>query len=227
MSELLFVVVAGLVAGSLHVVAGPDHLAALAPIAIDNRRRAARTGAVWGFGHGTGVAILGGLGMLTRHLIDLERVSAWSELAVGFLLIAVGLWSIRRAARMTIHHHHHDHDERGRHSHLHVHMGDRPHTTNRHRVHSHAAFGIGLLHGSAGGGHLFGVLPSLALPPAQAAAYLAAYLIAAVVSMAAFGLVLGRLASVAGGRPVRSLMRGTGTLAVIVGVVWIASAWPG
>lgn len=227
MSEVLFVVAAGLVAGSLHVVAGPDHLAALAPIAIDNRGRAARTGAFWGLGHGTGVAVLGCVGMLARHLIDLERISAWSELAVGFLLIAVGLWSLRRAARLTIHAHHHHHDERGRHAHLHVHLGDHPHSANRHRTHSHAAFGIGVLHGSAGGGHLFGVLPSLALPPPQAAAYLAAYLVAAVASMAGFGLVLGRLASVAGGRPVRSLMQGTGTLAVVVGVVWIVSAWPG
>jgi hypothetical protein len=42
----------GLFAGALHVLAGPDHLVALAPIAADKPRRALSLGLRWGLGHG-------------------------------------------------------------------------------------------------------------------------------------------------------------------------------
>ena len=34
----------GLIAGAAHVITGPDHLAAVAPIAVDDPRRATRLG---------------------------------------------------------------------------------------------------------------------------------------------------------------------------------------
>ena len=45
---------AGLTAGLIHVLSGPDHLAAVAPLAND-RSRAWRTGFLWGLGHSGGV----------------------------------------------------------------------------------------------------------------------------------------------------------------------------
>ncbi len=42
---------AGLVAGFVHVLSGPDHLAAIAPYAVDGKSRAWRTGVRWGLGH--------------------------------------------------------------------------------------------------------------------------------------------------------------------------------
>lgn len=51
---------AGLAAGILHSLCGPDHLAALTPLTIGRTRAAASTlGALWGFGHSTGQLILG------------------------------------------------------------------------------------------------------------------------------------------------------------------------
>ena len=217
----------GALAGALHVVVGPDHLAAIAPLALVDRRRATRVGASWGLGHGLGVALLGLLGMAIRPFVALERLSAWSELAVGFLLVAIGLWALRRAARLVIHAHPHDHAGPTDHSHLHVHGPDeaRDHAAPAaHRAHTHAAVAVGMLHGAAGSGHLLGVLPSLALPPAEAAAYLVCYLLAAVGAMAGFGLLLGRVAAVAGPRVLRGLMATSGGLAVVVGLAWIVVA---
>mmetsp|Transcript_14678 Transcript_14678/g.20267 ORF Transcript_14678/g.20267 Transcript_14678/m.20267 type:complete len:254 (+) Transcript_14678:247-1008(+) len=88
--------VAGFAAGMLHVVSGPDHVAALAPLAVRNRLHAMRTGAVWGAGHGTGVLILGSLGIFARHLIDINFLSRWSEWFVGMMLLAIGLWAARQ-----------------------------------------------------------------------------------------------------------------------------------
>ena len=73
----------GLIAGTLHVVSGPDHLAALAPIAVQDRARGIRVGAIWGLGHGLGVCALGGLGIAFRQVIDVSLMSQWSERFVG------------------------------------------------------------------------------------------------------------------------------------------------
>jgi hypothetical protein len=219
-------ILSGLAAGSAHVVTGPDHLAALAPIAADQPRRAAALGVRWGLGHGLGVIVLGALGIGARSAVDIDAISAISELIVGFLLVAMGLWALRRAARMVVHSHGHHHDD-GEHAHLHVHANADAHDTAAHGGHAHAAFLVGMLHGAAGAGHLFGVLPSLALPTLHAVAYLVAYFIAAVLSMGIFGALMGRFVRNWGQDAMRRVMYGVSTIAVGVGAVWIVQAWPG
>ena len=211
-------VLTGLAAGGLHVFSGPDHLAALAPIALERPVRAARTGGYWGLGHGIGVAAVGGLGLWLRSLVDVEGWSAWAEFSVGVLLIGVGAWAVVRSRRLEIHAHEHDHRE-ATHAHLHAHDG-RP---NGHR---HAAIGIGMLHGVAGTGHLFGVVPALALPVQEAVLYLIAYLGSAVAAMAGFAWVLGIAARRGGPGSIRRLMLASGALAAAVGGVWLVRSWP-
>lgn len=216
----------GLVAGSLHVVAGPDHLMALAPIAMNDRKRAIRLGALWGAGHGLGVALLGMLGLIAGQLIDVFAISAWSEFMVGLTLIGVGAWSLRRASRLVVHKHGHEHDlDESSHQHLHVHVGE-AHGEQSHQGHTHAVLGIGLLHGSAGTGHLFGVVPALALSTSDAGIYIGSYVMSAVLSMAAFGGVVGRIADQGGQGLMRGLMSASGAVAVVLGLVWSASSWP-
>jgi len=217
----------GLAAGAAHVVTGPDHLAALAPIAVDEPRRAARLGFRWGLGHGLGVLFLGGLGVSLKTSIDISVISAWAEFFVGAVLIFVGLWAFRRAANIVVHAHEHDHHEGGDHSHLHVHASNIDHDApGAHRGHSHAAFVVGVLHGLAGTGHIFGVLPSLALPPAEAVLYLAAYFLAAVLSMTGFGALMGTMIRHQGPRRLRQVMYSASSAAVLLGAVWMGQAWP-
>lgn len=219
----MIALIAGLVAGAAHVLTGPDHLAAVAPLAVARPRAAAAVGARWGLGHGLGVGILGALGLAFRHAVDLDAWSAFAEATVGFLLIAIGLWAWRRAARVVVHAHPHP-DGADAHDHLHAHVGLTPaeHTHDPHREHTHAPLWIGALHGAAGAGHLFGVLPALALPPADAAAYLIAYLIAAIASMSAFAALLGLLARRSGPHLLGGLLRATSAVSIAVGGVWIA-----
>lgn len=225
----MFALLSGLAAGAAHVVTGPDHLAALAPIAVDRPLHAMGLGLRWGLGHGIGVVALGGLGMGARHVVDVDAISAWSEFAVGFMLIAMGLWALRRATRMVVHAHGHDHADQPaeEHAHLHVHDGGREHDAAAHRGHAHAAFFVGMLHGAAGTGHLLGVLPSLALPTGQAAIYLSAYFVAAVLSMGLFGAMMGRFVQRWGQGALRRIMYGVSSAAVAIGAVWIVQAWPG
>lgn len=222
----MLTILSGLAAGVVHVVSGPDHLAALAPLVADEPRRGAGLGLRWGLGHGFAVVAMGGLGMMARASIDIERLSALSEVAVGFVLIAVGLWALRKASRIVVHAHAHDHHQDG-HSHLHVHDADVDHEqADAHRGHSHAAYAVGALHGAAGTGHLLGVLPSLALPPTEAAIYLGAYFVSAVVAMVLFGALIGMVSNRRGPRTLRRLMYASSFAAILIGLVWVGQSWP-
>lgn len=50
----MLTLLAGLVAGILHVLTGPDHLATVGTLAIEERWRSWVTGLVWGVGHTSG-----------------------------------------------------------------------------------------------------------------------------------------------------------------------------
>ena len=202
-------------------MAGPDHIAALAPIAVDKPQEARRLGAVWGLGHGLAVLLMGGLAIWAKSWIDVNALSAWSELTVGFLLIGMAAWAIWVARRLTVHSHDHDHEHEPEHAHIHVHMGVKAHGKAEHRKHGHAAFGIGMLHGAAGAGHLFGVLPSMALPPFEAALYLGSYFVSAILTMSGVGTLVGKLAHARSPKAVRGLLYGSGLVALVVGIVWL------
>ena len=93
-----------------------------------------------------------------------------------------------------------------------------------HAHHTHAAFGIGLLHGLAGSSHFLGVLPILAFPTRiQALAYLLAFGLGTIASMAAFSWLMGSLAwRCAAGktRIYRGLMISCAATAMVVGCFW-------
>ena len=223
----MLVLLSGLAAGMVHVVTGPDHLAAITPIALEDPRKAAGIGMRWGLGHGLGALSLGLLGILARSVINIEVISAWAEFGAGLTLIVIGLWAMRRALRIVVHAHEHDH-EGEEHRHYHVHASDEEHQqSGAHTVHSHAAFFVGILHGAAGTGHLFGVLPSLALAPAEAVVYLLAYFVAAVLAMTGVGAAMGHWARNHGRLTLRRTMVGASALAVIVGLIWVGQSWPG
>lgn len=189
------IALAGLSAGALHVVSGPDHLAALGPVASARPKHAVRLGALWGLGHGVGVLIAAGLVRAVGSAFDLSTVSTWAEVIVGVALIALGVRSYRG-------------------------FSDHRHTEG-------SVVGIGVLHGTAGAHHLLAVLPSVAMTPSDAVAYLGAYLIAAIAAMATAG---GLIRLVMRGRDAGVLDRVRKALSVVttlVGAVWIATTLVG
>ncbi len=188
--ELLFI---GFAAGFAHVISGADHLAALAPFASRREQHPPwRLGLQWGLGHAGGVALIGLLVWLLKGTAATEWLSSGAEQLIGVMLIAVGALGIRSLLRHRVHTHEHDHLGI-RHSHIHTHLC-RAHSPASHK-HSHAALGIGLLHGTAGGTHLWVVLPTLAIASfAGVALYLASYALATVAAMTLFTAGLGRLA---------------------------------
>jgi ABC-type nickel/cobalt efflux system permease component RcnA len=221
---------AGLAAGFLHVLAGPDHLAAVAPYSVEGRRSAWRVGLSWGAGHAGGVVLVAILALLLRGILPVDRLSGWSERLVGVALMGIGLWSVRAALRNRVHTHRHTHGEPGEagdeeHVHIHVHPDGQEHDRPEAHTHTHAAFAVGTLHGLAGSSHLFGVLPALALPSnGAAAAYLVAFGVGSVAAMTSVAWLLGLIAGrfeAAGSRLYQGLMAACGVAAFVVGGVWL------
>jgi hypothetical protein len=209
--------VAGMFAGAVHVLSGPDHLAAIAPLASDGRRHHWKAGALWGFGHSSGVLVVGLLALLFKDWLPVDALSSWSEWVVGFTLVAIGLWGLRRALRARVSMQPHQH---GALTHAHAHVHAPPH--------SHAAFGVGILHGFAGSSHFLAVLPALALPDlASSLGYLGGYGAGTVTAMSLFSAAVGFVAMRAqrsGPFAARWLLSGCSVAAMIVGIAWIAMA---
>ncbi len=204
---MLFALIAGLTAGLMHVLSGPDHLVAVAPLAAEGEQPQWQAGFRWGLGHTAGVLAVGALLLAFRELLPIEQLSAYSERIVGLALIGVGVWGAYRAARLSVHARQH------RHPHVHGHAQTR------------ASFAMGMLHGLAGSSHLFGVLPALALPTrAAAGVYLGGFGIGAVAAMTAFAAIVGVVARTAGRRSqhaYRGMLYACSASALIVGGVWL------
>ena len=216
---MTLIAITGALAGLFHVLSGPDHLAAVAPLAVEDGRRGWLAGWTWGFGHASGVVVVALLAILLRDLLPpIAVISAWSERVVGIALVAIGLWALRRSTRVAPGPHRHGAIA---HDHLHVQAGP---AWARRLGHAHASFCLGILHGVAGSSHFLGVLPALALPTlVEGVTYIGAFGLGTVVAMTAFAAVMGA----AGGRVrhvaalYRGMMLAAGTVAITVGVFWL------
>ncbi len=218
----------GLIAGAGHVFAGPDHLAAVAPLAVDRRNKTWRIGLSWGAGHSAGVWVLALLALAFRETLPIDLLSAWGERLVGLVLIGIGLIGMRRLIATRIHSHIHEHDGL-RHAHIHVHARAAGEDHAIEHGHAHSALGIGLLHGLAGTAHLLGVLPALLLPSRLAAIlYVIAFGAGSIVAMTAFSWILGKLVYHLrpwGDRAYRLLLGSCCTAAVLLGIYWCYAAF--
>jgi hypothetical protein len=195
----MFAVFAGLAAGLIHVFSGPDHLAAVAPLATDRDRAPWGAGFQWGLGHTTGVIVIGLLLITLRSALPIDAISAYSERLVGAVLLGVGLWGVAQA------------------------RSPRPH------VHAtlRASFLMGTLHGVAGSSHLFGILPALAMPTDAAALwYLGGFGAGAVLAMTVFAAFVGAVAIRAARRGVnayRGMLYACSVSALLVGGFWLVT----
>ena len=188
----MFAFLAGLAAGSLHVFSGPDHLAAVAPLAAGGHRSYWRAGLQWGAGHTAGVLLIATLLLLLKEQLPLDAISIYSERIVGVSLIAIGGWGIWKATRTVI----------------------TPHS------HAGASFLMGTIHGLAGSSHLFGVLPALAFSVrAESILYLAGFGAGAMAGMSAFAAGVG-LFAIRFGR-FRELLYASSAIALVIGGVWL------
>ncbi|NIS48757.1 MAG: nickel transporter [Aliifodinibius sp.] len=225
--QALIALVTGGIAGIIHVLTGPDHLAAVTPFTVDKRSRAWLVGLLWGVGHTAGVWTIGVLVFLFKEMLPVDLLSAWSERLVGAVLVVLGIWGIRRGFTTRLHYHEHKHDG-DRHAHFHLHSPESSHKKKHSHTahhHSHAPFGIGSLHGLAGSSHLIGVLPALALSSQVATImYVVGYGVGSIAAMTAFSWVMGKFVQRMLIRSIRAynyLLISFALMAIGVGVFWL------
>jgi len=241
MKELLinFPFVFGLLAACIHVLTGPDHLAAVGPLAINSKVKPWLVGMTWGVGHVLGMMVIGILFFFFRELIPVKFISAQGEKVVGIMLILIGLWALFRLYKQLAHaqHHHlhrHDNQDGEAYIHSHEHTHESPFEKHQHadfhRQTLRAALGIGVIHGLAGVSHLIGLLPTLAYSTAFGSAlYLLGFAVGTLAAMSLFSMVMGLIGKVTSQQKKElafRLINGiVGFSAIFVGVFWMWKAW--
>ena len=214
---MLISILTGFASGAVHVVSGADHMVAMAPSSIRRPRVALTNGLAWGVGHSAGVLILSILAILAKDLINIELMSSYAEFLVGISLLIVGFIAIRTSLKANIHIHQHIHGDEMPHKHFHFHSPG----NKLNKSHTHAATGLGVLHGFAGASHLVAVIPALALPIHGALVYLFAYLLGSVFAMGCVVLGISFATSKANKMFYPFLMRLIGALSIVTGIFWL------
>lgn len=203
-----YAIFTGFLAAAAHVFSGPDHLAAVAPFAVNSATKSWRIGLFWGMGHLSGMLVIGLLFTLLQDLPPLELISSYSESLVGLVLIGVGAWAVYKAyfqgSGVTKPHPHHHQQQK---DHL-------------------ASFSIGSLHGLAGVAHFILFLPVIGFDNrASAVFYILGFALGTVVTMIFFTFILGRLKFIGNSDKKKNFVKNlqviTGVAAIAVGIYWI------
>lgn len=250
MSEALatFPFLFGLLASMIHVVAGPDHIAAVGPLALRAKSRSWFIGMSWGIGHVAGMLLLGLIFFFFKDAFPIGFISENSERIVGLLLIFIGLWAISKIKGLKTHKHAHDHKHQSngdtvyvhRHSHDHNQIHTHGHEHGDIQDHKHlekiikqsywAAAGIGIIHGFAGVSHIISMLPTLAFESNfQSISYLIGFAIGTIFAMVAFSFLLGLVSNYATEKRKDNILIGinivVGLAAIVIGIIWIYKTW--
>ena len=219
------ILISAVLASMLHVISGPDHLAAVTPLAISSQKKGWLVGLVWGFGHLIGMLLIGVLFLLFKKVIPVEAISSYSEQLVAVVLIVVGLWAFYRIF-----------NEKKKHTQPHTHSDGRVHIhTYESERHSHqqkikenvlSSLSIGFLHGLAGVAHFIILLPVLAFETKfEGMQYILGFAIGTVLAMTVYALLLGNIAQYSKNANHPLFFKGIrfagGLFAIVIGFYWL------
>ena len=184
-----------------------DHVAAVC--ALVARRgtvaRAARSGALWGLGHGAVIILAGGALVLLGARVP-GPLAAALDAAVAVMLVVLGVSALRRSPTAHDHDHDHGHD---------------------HGASTRRPILVGLVHGASGTAALTLLVASTIPHRAEALAFITLFGVASIFGMAAAAALLAwplRKAALHAPTIARGLrgMAGVGSIAAGLMVGWIA-----
>ncbi|KAL4117515.1 hypothetical protein PRIC2_011506 [Phytophthora ramorum] len=234
------IVATGLLLGLVHVLTGPDHLSALIVLSAGSSWRSCQLGMRWGCGHSTGLIVVTACFLALNQRLDVDTFGSYCDFMVGFLMIGLGLWSLRyywlcpggqrlRSAK-DIAAPPLDHKGPTASTETIPHKKTccfglitadikNPHTQKL------TAFAYGTAHGLAGTGGVLGVLPAVILNDwAKSSAYLGAFCVSSIFTMGGFaalyGEVTGRMSRFSDSSLVRVGIFSS-CVSLCVGVMWV------
>lgn len=231
--ELTFPLFAGIIAALLHVISGPDHLAAVTPFAIESKKKAWKVGLFWGFGHLLGMLSIGVLFLFFKDLIPIEKISEHSEQFVGVILIFLGLWiffKIFKEEKKHKHLHVHSNGCPAIHKHSQVHKSEGMHTHNHPNLKQGnlASLSVGFVHGLAGVAHFLLFLPVIGFTSTiDSVKYIIGFAIGTLIAMIAFASVIGNISAFSKQNNNELFFKGIrlagGLFAFVIGIYWFVA----
>ncbi len=193
-SKLLLI---GLFIGMRHALEA-DHVAAVASLTSKKQPLSytLKQGAAWGIGHTITLLLFGSIVILMDTVMP-EYLALRLELAVGIMLIILGLDVLRQVIKKKIHFHEHKHKNGEYHFHAHSHA-DEPMSEHNKLKHEHQhtktfpirALVIGLMHGMAGSAAVILLTVDMGTTPIQGILYILLFGIGSITGMALLSVVI-------------------------------------
>lgn len=216
----------GMLLGMRHALE-PDHLASVATITSETHSvyDGIKQGAVWGVGHSLTLLLFGGAVLALGGRVP-EQAAAWLELAVGVMLVGLGIDAIRRAMRSKLHLHAHEHADGARHIHLHSHEHLEGHQHPHPDSLTTRALLVGLMHGLAGSAALVLIAAVSAPSVGSGLLYILAFGAGSILGMGVLSAVIALPLRLASRGPIRFLRRiriGLGVVTILIGLGIIGS----
>lgn len=185
--QLLTTLILGFTLGLKHAL-DPDHVVAVSTIVASERSllRSTAVGLSWGLGH-TLTLLVVGLAVLFLQVRIPEKIAVLMELAVGVMLVVLGMQSIGLYRQKRLHTHPHQHP--GEESHMHLHPQEAGYAEHAHphpgsegrsllagffhdfRLRPKSLL-VGMIHGLAGSATLLLLVLTTARSAAQGIAYI-------------------------------------------------------
>jgi sulfite exporter TauE/SafE len=205
----------GFVLGLQHAL-DTDHIVAVSTVLAERPsfRASGVVGLFWGLGHTLMLVLVGG-SVLALHLSIPESLAAAFEVAVGIMLIGLGLSLARRLYREGWHVHPHEHEGR-QHLHLHRHVSDHNHAHAHWLQEARRPLAIGMAHGLAGSAAMMLIVVSAAGTVAQGIGYILVFGLGSILGMIAVGAAISLPF-------VLSLSIGRGALVAVQGLASLGS----
>lgn len=223
----------GMTAAIVHVLMGPDHLAAVTPLVLDTQKKHWRIGFLWGTGHIIGMLLIGVLFYFFKDFIPVETISTYSEQFVGLILIGLGIWAFYRIKyKRAKHKHPHFHEKEDSGSIVHIHDHKHEHLDHEHthdksiKQNNLTAILVGIIHGFAGIAHFVLLLPVLGFQTKlESIQYIIGFAIGILIAMITYTIVVGKIGNKHPDMHAKPLYANIqfwgGVLAVGVGIYWI------
>jgi cytochrome c biogenesis protein CcdA len=226
-----------LMAGILHSFE-PDHVTAVSVLATENAVTGKKVGfksvfkaSQWALGHSVTLLLFGGVALLFKGVASLviEDVSAWAEIAVGPIMIWLGITAIRR--NHTINEKLKDHKKIEEHEHnldnpIHLHGSSGEEIAFNPM---NKSFWVGMLHGLAGtGGALTSALVLSSSSLSEAVTILAVESLGIVIAMGVYSYVLIAVMSrfIERNLSIFKWMNGiAGFASICIGLLWIYNSF--
>jgi len=223
----------GITTATVHVMMGPDHLAAVTPLVFDTQKKHWLIGLLWGIGHLIGMLFIGILFYQFKDALPLKNIANYSEKTVGIILIGLGIWSFYRIKnKQYFHKHPHFHNKKQKDSIFHIHTHTHHNTTHKHthkqplHQNKYTAILIGIIHGFAGIAHFVLLLPVLGFNTNyESLQYIVGFAFGILFSMILYTLLLGKFQKKQQNKTSKSLTHNlqfwSGVLAIVIGIYWI------